>query len=148
MEDDVTDDRLVAAYIKIRAAKAEVKREFDASLKVLDDQMTRVGAELLRRLHERKSKQTATAVGTAFISETMSVTIADEDLFGSFCLQEQDTGFYQKRVKVEHLRAYMKDHEGKLPPGLNVFRELNINVRAASKKGEIGGAEDDSGSSK
>jgi hypothetical protein len=139
MSNDVTDDRLVVVFIKIRDAIAEVNKEYDARLKVLKDQKDKVGTELLRRLHERGSKQTKTDAGTAFISETMAVTIADEDLFGNFVLAEQDYSFYQKRVKVEHLKEYMKEHEGMLPPGLNVHRELEINVRRAPKKGDVNG---------
>ena len=136
MSEQATDDRLIAVFVKIRDTIAEVNKEYDERLAVLKAQRDRVGAELLRRLHERGSKQTKTDTGTAFISETMAVTIADEDLFGNFVLQQQDYSFYQKRVKVEHLKEYMKEHGGVLPPGLNIHRELEINVRRAPKKGD------------
>ena len=139
MTNEVTDDRLISVFVKIRDTVADVNKEYEARLKILKDQQKRVGAELLRRLHERGSKQTKTETGTAFISETMAVTIADEDLFGNFVLTQQDYSFYQKRVKVEHLKEYMKENGGMLPPGLNVHRELNINVRVAPKKGVVDG---------
>jgi hypothetical protein len=137
MNNEATDDRLIGVFVKIRDRIAEVNREYDEQLAVLKGQRDRVGAELLRRLHERGSKQTKTETGTAFISETMAVTIADEDIFGNFVLQQQDYSFYQKRVKVEHLKEYMKANGGTLPPGLNVHRELEINVRRAPKKGDV-----------
>jgi hypothetical protein len=135
MNTEPTDDVLVAVFIKIRNAIANVNREYDAQLAHLRDQKGQVAAEILRRLHERGSTQTKTPVGTAFIAEEMSITIADETAYGNFVLAEQDPSYYQKRAKAERVKEYMKEHDGALPPGLSVFRELVINVRAAKKKG-------------
>jgi len=130
----VGDDRLVRVFIKQRKRIAELNAEYEAAIKVVKDQQNMIRAELLRRLHERKSTQTKTQHGTAFIKEEMSVTIADEDAFGSFVLLEGDYSYYQKRPKVERIREYMKEHDGMLPPGLSVFREFDINVRVPSKR--------------
>jgi len=130
----VGDDRLVRVFIKQRQRIAELNAEYEAAIKVVKDQQNMIRAELLRRLHERKATQTKTQHGTAFIKEEMSVTIADEDAFGSFVLLEGDYSYYQKRPKVERVREYMKEHDGMLPPGLSVFREFDINVRVPSKR--------------
>lgn len=131
-----TDDQIVGLFIKIRTKIADVNKEYDAQLQHLRGQQQQVSAELLRRLHERGATQTKTAAGTAFISEQMSITIADDDAYGAFVLAEQDYSYYQKRAKVERVKEYMTAHNGELPPGLNVFRELTINVRAPRGKSE------------
>jgi hypothetical protein len=138
MDTEPTDDALVGVFIKIRSKIAEVNKEYDDRLAHLRGQKQQVAAEILRRLHERGSTQTKTDKGTAFVSEDVSITIADEVAYGNFVLQEQDPSYYQKRAKVERVKEYMKDHEGTLPPGLSIFRELVINVRAAKKKGVAG----------
>src|SRR5580765_3724063 len=133
MDSEPTDDLLVGVFIKIRSKIAAVNKEYDGILEHLRGQQKQVSAELLRRLHERGANQTKTAAGTAFIGEQMSVTIADKTAYGDFVLEQQDYGYYQKRAKVERVKEYMKAHNGTLPPGLSVFRELVINVRAAKK---------------
>jgi hypothetical protein len=143
MDNQVTDDRIVAVYLKIRTKIAEVTQEYDDRLAVLKSQQQQLKAEILKRLHERGATQTKTDVGTAFIVENVSITIADEIAYGNFVLEQQDYGFYQKRAKVEHVREYMKAHGEQLPPGLSIFRELDVNVRKPRpKKGAANGAGD------
>lgn len=127
------DDRFIRIFIRIREARAALAKEYEANDKVLKDQLHICSMELLRRLNERGAEQTKTADGTAFKGEQMSVTIADPAVFGNFVLETRDLEFFVKRVKVEHMREYMAAHGGRLPPGLSVFREVTINVRAPSK---------------
>jgi hypothetical protein len=126
----IGDDKLVKVALKIRDKIAEVTKEFEAQVKVLKDQQTAVTTEIIRRLNERGATQTKTPFGTAFVGEKMTANIADAATFKSFCLEHQDLDFYQARVKIEHLREYMEANEGRLPPGINVFREVTLNLRA------------------
>jgi hypothetical protein len=130
----IGDDQLVKVFIKMRTRIAELNEEYAAAIKVVKDQQQMIRAELLHRFQARGSTQTKTQHGTAFIKEEMSITIADESAYGAFVLAENDWSYYQKRAKVERVREYMKEHDGALPPGLSVFRELDINVRVPAKK--------------
>jgi hypothetical protein len=134
MSDEIPDTKLVGVYIKIRDALAKLSAQYDIEKKVLTDQRDMLQTELLRRLHERGATQTQTPNGTAFIKENMTITIADEEAYGGFVIEQKDYAFYQKRAKVEHVQAYMKLNCGRLPPGLSAFRELTINVRAPGKE--------------
>ena len=136
------DDRIVRVYLKIRDTIAEVNDEYKERLAVLKAQQDRLKAELLRRLHERGATQTKTEAGTAFITENTTFTIADEELYGKFVLEQQDVDFYQRRAKAEHVKEYMKNNGGMLPPGLTIFTEQEINVRIPRKKGVPSGAAD------
>ena len=127
------DDRLVRVIIKIRDTIAAVNKEYDERLAVLKAQKKEVEVEVLRRLQERGATQTKTAAGTCFITTKEQYTIADEDAFGRFVLEQQDYEFYQKRAKVEHVQKYMANNNGVMPPGLSVFRELEINTRVPRK---------------
>src|SRR5574337_24464 len=143
-QQQIGDDRIVRVIIKIRDTIAAVNKEYEDRLDVLKAQKQRLEVELLRRLNERGATQTKTAAGTAFISESMKATVADEDLFKRFCLDQHDVDFFQLRVKVEHLREFMTANAGMLPPGLSVFREATVNVRSPAKKGVKGEPEADS----
>jgi hypothetical protein len=135
----IGDDRLVRVALKMRARRAELLREFEAADKVIKDQQAEVENEIQRRLIQRGATQTKTAVGTAYLAETMKATIADDATFRSFVLETKDLEWFQKRVKVEHLKEYMKE-KGVLPPGVNVHREFGINIRAPRKTGAAAAA--------
>jgi hypothetical protein len=131
----VGDDRLVKVIIKIRDKIAEVNKEYDGILNNLKQQKKEVEIEILRRLQERGATQTKTQHGTCFIAEKTTLTIADEDVYGAFTQTQPDPfSFYQKRAKVEHVQEWMKNNGGQLPPGLNSFRELEINTRVPKRK--------------
>jgi hypothetical protein len=128
----ITDEAIVDVIVKIRAARKTLKAEYEAADKNLTGQREQLDAELLRRLRERGATQTKTPAGTAFLGEDLSVTIADEAALFTFLDQEEDPyGWFQKRIKVERLREYQSQHEGGIPPGLSIFREATINVRAS-----------------
>jgi hypothetical protein len=128
--DEIPDDKLVKVAIKIRDRIAEITREHEAQVAVLKEQQTSVTNEIIKRLHTRGATQTKTPNGTAFLGEKMTATIADAAMFKGFCLTEQDLDFYQARVKIDHLKEWMEKHEGRLPPGVNIFREVTLNLRA------------------
>lgn len=131
----IGDDRLVKVIIKIRDEIAKLNKEYDDAIGELKKQKLLAETEILRRLQERGSTQTKTQHGTSFIEESMQITIADEAAYERFVLEQQDTEFYQKRAKVEHVQKWMAANEGRSPPGLSFFRELKINTRAPRRKG-------------
>jgi hypothetical protein len=131
---EVTDDRLVRVYRKIRDALGEKTKAYEAEVKVLKSQQRQIELELLRRLQARGASQTKTDDGTAFILEVMTSNIADEGVFFPFVLKTGDLDFFQRRISITHLREYMKEHSNAVPPGLNIFKELTINVRAPKEK--------------
>jgi len=130
----ITDDRLVRVFRKIRATISDETKKYEAVVSRLKDQQKQIEVELLRRLHERGATQTKTEEGTAFISEVMTANIAEDAAFRKFVLDTGDIDFFQRRISITHLKEYMKEHEEQIPPGLNIFKELNINVRAPAKE--------------
>lgn len=127
----VTTDQLVRVFIKLRnarsAATAEYKRK-DADLK---EKQVRVEMELLRRATEQGVEGFRTAEGTTYKGEEMQVSIADDDTWYAFLQGVDDPfAFYERRILVNQIKAYQADHEGAIPPGLRVFRENRMRVRA------------------
>jgi len=124
MTTEITDEKLVKVYVKMRAERSRLAKEYKAADEALKEQQGRITGELLRRLNDRGSTQTKTEAGTAFIGEDMQVSIADEEIFRTFVLDAKDLNWY-----------HMKVNGGRLPPGLSVFRERTILVRAPKKDG-------------
>lgn len=128
-EVEIGDDRIVKAIVKMREAITLETKESDARIKVIKTQKEQLETELLRRLLARGATQTKTTFGTAFIDESVKAQIADEEAFRAFVRESGDLDFYQKRIKVEHLREYMREHGDSLPPGISIFKEQGITVR-------------------
>jgi len=130
----ITDDRLVRVFRKIRSAISEETKRYEASVTKLKEQQKQIEVELLRRLQERGATQTKTEEGTAFVSEQMTANISEDAVFHKFVQDSGDLEFFQRRISITHLKDFMKEHEGQIPPGLNLFKELTINVRAPAKE--------------
>ena len=70
-----------------------------------------------------------TEAGTTYLDERMLTSIADDNAFFNFVREQGDLDFFERRVKVAHVKEWMEANGGHLPPGLNVFRELTMKVR-------------------
>jgi len=132
-----TTDALVRTFIKIRDARSENKRTFEAVDEQLKQKLRRVENELLRRAQEQGVKGFTAESGTTYIKEDKHVSIADSDDYMEFVLETGDLLFYEQRPSLKHIVEYQNAHDGKLPPGVRMFRENRMRVRAAKQKGEV-----------
>lgn len=129
----VETDRLVRAFVRIRDRRAELKREFTLADDDLKGKQRQIENELLRRAQADNLEGFNTKFGTTYIAEERHVSIADPDEFAPFVLETGDLLFYEQRPSLGHVMEYQKAHDGKLPPGVRMFREFRMRVRA--KKG-------------
>lgn len=134
MAEEIGTDRLVRAFIKIRAQRGANKKAFEAVDEELKAKLRTVENELLRRAQEQKVTSFKTADGTTYISEERHVSIADADEFTAFVLESGDPYFYEQRPSLGHITEYQNAHDGNLPPGVRLFRENRMRVRASAKK--------------
>jgi len=133
---DMTTDSLVRVFIKIRDKRSGLKRAFDVEDEELKAKQRKIENELLRRALEDKVEGFKTTAGTTYIKEDRHVSIADSDEFTAFVLSVGDLAFFEQRPSLGHISEYQKAHDGNLPPGVRMFRENRMRVRAATKKGE------------
>ena len=134
INDEFADNVLVETIIKIRTARSELKKSYEDADAALTAQRDQLDAEMLRRLQERGATQTKTNAGTAFIGEKVTCTIAEPNALYTFLDTEEDPyGWFQKRILMERLNEYREAHAGGIPPGLSIFRENTINVRASKE---------------
>lgn len=122
-------DKLVKRFVGLREARAaenkaaeEVDKEYKELLKAVEN-------ELLRRADVEGVEGFKTEFGTTYKDVNMSASFADEDTFYNFVRRSGDLEFFERRIKIAHLKEYMANHDGQLPPGLNVFREYTMRVR-------------------
>lgn len=127
---EVTVDQLVAVYLKIRNAKKAATAAHKLQDAKFEESLRRVEMEILQRQqHAGVTGFQIKGVGTTYAREEIRLTIAAEAEFYKFVLEEGDLEFFQRRPSVEHVREWMKNNGGQLPPGLRIFREVRIGVQ-------------------
>lgn len=122
-------ERMVRVYVKIRDRRAELKREFedqDASLQSQQDTIKRALMESMQRLN---MDQIGTKAGTVYKDMTIKASCDDWDLLYSHMAETGDFGLLEKRISRNRVKEYMDANEGRLPPGVSVFKEVDIKVR-------------------
>lgn len=124
-----TVDKLVATYITLREQRAEATRRYEAEDKEFSGALADLSAELLRRAQESGVEGFKTEHGTTYKKVSVKASIADDNIFYNW-LRDNDAAaaFLERRVKSSSVASYMEEHEA-APPGLNVFKELTMQVR-------------------
>lgn len=146
-----TDEQLVQRHIQLDDwVKAEKKR-FESFLEPHKQELDVIANEFLRRFNERKSDNSKTEYGTAYVSRLMSVSVSPEgapyehpDANGStvsaigrealldFALDHWDeigNELLLISAQKDAVRKWMEEHEGVPPPGLKIEHIRKVNIR-------------------
>lgn len=127
-------EKRVKLFVKTRAAKSAAQKEFDDQKAQFDKIMELCENTMLKEADGQGVTGFTTPWGTTYTAETMKISVADANVFYSFVKDEGDLDFFERRVSSTHVQQYMEQHDGALPPGLNVFRERVMRVRKAGDK--------------
>lgn len=139
MSTHIETDRLVRTFIRIRAERSELTAAFTEKDDALKESLRTIEAELLARAQADGVKGFSTKDGTTYIAEEAHASVAMPDDFRAFVLDTGDLDFYEQRPSLKHIKEYQERHEGAVPPGIKLFRENRMRVRATKKstvKGE------------
>ncbi len=119
----------VAKYVQLRDARAASNKANDEVDRAYKECLEAIETSFLASAHEQGVSGFKTQHGTVFSEEQVLASIADEQAFFGFVLEEGDLDFFERRIKITHIKEYAKMNDGRFPPGLNIFRELKMKVR-------------------
>jgi len=151
-------DSLVRVFIKMRAKRSSIKEAYEEQDDVLKEQMKQIEIELLRRAQEQGVEGFSTAEGTTYIAEEVHASIGDPNVFIEFLESpdlEDPYAFYEQRPSLKRIKEWQDAHKtvnpdtnkvemGAPPPGIRLFRENRMRVRAKSNGKIKRGAPDES----
>ena len=126
---DKAIDKIVAVYIKIRNAKEDLTREYDAKVATLDDQMRTLKEELLKISKETGVTSFKTDNGTAYRTIKNRYWTNDWESFYGFMREHGTMELLEKRIHQTNMREFFEDRPDVHPPGLNVDQEYEITIR-------------------
>lgn len=129
---EAPDDRLIAAFIKVRDQRAQRKAAFDSEDADDKEKQEKIEAEFLRRFHERGATSTKSDAGTAYIKVTTSTSVADRDAYFGWILEDpaERMGFLESRANKNAVLQYRGENDD-LPPGLNYSETQTVGFRRA-----------------
>ena len=142
MSTHIETKRLVSTFIRIRNERAALTAAFTEKDEALKADMRTLENELLARAQADGVKGFATASGTTYIAEDVHASVAMPDDFRAFVLDTGDLDFYEQRPSLKHIKEFQERHDGAAPPGIKLFREFRMRVRAAKKETVKGEADE------
>ena len=122
-------DRLVAVYIKMRDAKAELAKQ-EA---VISEQMNLIEAELLEICKATGQEGGRTPKGTFTRSIKTRYDTSDWQSLYKFIKEHDALELLEQRVSQGNMKTFLQDNPGLMPEGLNVDSKYSITVRRATK---------------
>jgi len=126
---DVSLDKLVKAYVKIRDHRSEIKKAYDAEDTVLVDQLDAVRAALLAHCKEHGVDSVRTAEGLFYRTVKQTYWTSDWEQMHKFILEHEEPSLLDKRINQKHMREFLEDNPDLLPKGLNSNSTYIISVR-------------------
>jgi hypothetical protein len=111
--------KLIDSYIKLRDKKEALVKEQRVEVKKLDEIMEGIEAFLRAHLKQQKVQSISSDFGTAFINRQRSATLADTAMFREFVIANSNFDLADFRPKKDAVEAYIEEHGGRTPPGVN-----------------------------
>jgi hypothetical protein len=130
MSEELTLEKMVQIDQKMKAKLAELSAE---EKRIKEERDTLRAAMLQKMQADGLTTATIKGVGTAYIYKAMFSNIADDSTFFSWVKEHDAFDALERRVKSTFVKTYMDEHNDAIPPGLNVFTELEVRVRKSSE---------------
>lgn len=121
--------KAVKAYTNLRAARADVRKDFDARDGELKAAQEKIEMYLLNYLNENGMASVKTDNGTFYRQEEIKPSCQDWSAFYAWIKENDAFDALEKRVTKTFVKSYMDDNDGTPPPGVSVYRENVVRVR-------------------
>ena len=125
-----TVETALVDFIALRDKRSELKKQFEEADKVLKLTQDKIEAWVLNYANETGMDSfSIKGVGTAYRRTRLKPQIVDFDRFMDFVSENRAYDAVQKRVNTSFVEAFMEEHNGTAPDGVNAIREYEIVIR-------------------
>ena len=116
-------DDIVAAYVRLRDQKAELKAQQAEALKPYDEALAKLEAEA-------GVESMKTSAGTVYQSVAMSATVQDKSAFMDYIKEHQAFDLLDVRANKTAVQDFVTENQD-TPPGVVIRREMKVGFRRA-----------------
>lgn len=128
-----TTDTIIAAYLTLRKQKEALAAKYNEEQTALKKKMDRLEAWLQIKMHADNVNSIATDAGTAYKSTVEKATVSDMDALLDYIKENEAWHLLEKRVSTTGVRAILEEQQA-LPPGVNWYTGVNINIRKPNER--------------
>ena len=129
MTTDVSVEKLVKVYIKMRDKHTEMLREYQEQEKQLKDKMAKVKEALLDHCKEHNVDSVRTGEGLFFRTVKQNYWTSDWESMGKFVVEHNAPELLEKRLHQGNIKQFLEENPTLLPPGINVDSEYSVTIR-------------------
>ena len=130
--DDLSADKLVKAYIKIRDKRKQIADEYEAEDKQLEESLDMISEKLLEICKTTGADGFRTEFGTVTRKVAKRFWTNDWHSFHKFLLDHEAPELLEKRIAQSNMATFLEENPDLLPPGLNVDSKYTISIRRKS----------------
>jgi hypothetical protein len=127
--DDLSADKLVKAYIKIRDKRKQLADEYEAEDKQLEESLDMISERLLEICKTTGADGFKTEFGTVTRKVAKRFWTNDWHSFHKFLLDHEAPELLEKRIAQSNMATFLEENPDLLPPGLNVDSKYTISIR-------------------
>jgi len=126
---DVTADKLVRAYIKMRDHRSQLKSQYEEADAEIKEQMDMVEAQLLEMCKSTGADSLRTKYGTASRGVQTRYWTGDWEAMHKFIMEHNAPDLLERRIAQSQMKEFLKTNPDVMPIGLNVDNRYTVTVR-------------------
>jgi enamine deaminase RidA (YjgF/YER057c/UK114 family) len=126
---DISVDKLVAVYIKMRDERDRLKRDMEVQIENIESQMKVINAELLDICKEAGVDSFRTPFGTAYRTIKSRYWTNDWESFHTFMKENEAMELLERRIHQSNMKQFLEENPDTHPAGLQVEKEYAITIR-------------------
>jgi hypothetical protein len=119
---------VLAAYLKLRALKDELKKKHSDEMAPVNEQMNTCLVWIQQQMQAQGLTNFKGPSGIAFLQTDTTVSVKDWDATFEWIKASEQWAVLEKRVSKSVVQDYIES-TGEVPPGLHISREVNAHIR-------------------
>jgi hypothetical protein len=130
---NLSASKLSEIYLKIRDARAELKEQYEAEDKKLEEQMDVIEAKLLEICKDNDADSIKTPAGTVMRRVATRYWTNDWDSMYNFVREHDAYGLLERRIHQTNMKQFIEENPDKFPPGMLLDSQYKITIRRSNK---------------
>ncbi len=132
MTEDISADKLVAVYRKMREKRASLLREYEEQDEAIKSQMEVVEGKLLDLCKAIGADSLKTQHGTIIRTVKTRYWTSDWNSMHKFIMEHNMPELLEKRVSQTTMKQLLDENPDLMPPGMNVDSRYAVTIRRNS----------------